>query len=124
MTIGINKFRLRGFKNGNLVYSNVLSYTKQVMPTVIEISYSVLNNNMLNVCINVSSDGGSPILECGFVYNTAGNPTIADNKVLYNNQLGRQCNDFIRPVVGQKYYFAAFVTTAVGTSYIHYPILI
>lgn len=124
LTTGINKFRLRGLNNGNFVYSNVLSYTKQIMPTVNGISFPVFNNNMLNVCINVASDGGSPILECGFVYNTAGNPTIADNKVLYNNQLGNQCNDFIRPVVGQKYYFAAFVTTAVGTSYIHYPNLI
>ena len=94
------------------------------MPTVNGISFPVFNNNMLNICISVSSDGGSPILECGFVYNTAGTPTIADNKVLYNNQLGNQCNDFIRPVVGQKYYFAAFVTTAVGTSYIYYPNLI
>jgi hypothetical protein len=72
---------------------------------------------MVNICINIINDGGSPITQCGVVYNTTGNPTTADNIIPYNIQMGYQCQNFTRPIPGQQYYFRAFATNSVGTYY-------
>lgn len=123
LNLGINEFRLKGVDNyGTVVYSNVLRYIKSnvTKPHPGQISIPIHNNTMLNICIAALSDGGSPITECGVVYNIAGNPTVADTKILYANQISIQCQDFTRPTAGVSYYFAAFFTNEVGTSYIYY----
>jgi hypothetical protein len=77
---------------------------------------------MLNICITINNDGGGPITQCGVVYNTTGNPTTADSIIPYTIQLGNQCQNFIRPIPSQQYYFSAFATNSAGTYYVSYPI--
>lgn len=70
----------------------------------------------------MASAGGGSIIECGFLYSTSPDPTLANStKVLYNNQIGQQTQTFIRPIIGQQYYFKAFATNSVGTGYTYYP---
>lgn len=121
LTNGINQFRLRAMSNGQMIYSNVLSYLQQIKPIVGGISFPVRNSTMLNICISVISDGGADIIECGVVYNQTGNPTIADGKILYDNVTGNQCKNFTRPTPGAFYYFSSFATNSIGTTYKPYP---
>ena len=91
-------------------------------PQIDSISFPVANFTMLYINIYIDNDGGSPITQCGVVYNTTGNPTTADNVILYSNILGLQGQNFTRPIPGQPYYFAAFATNSVGTSYLNYGV--
>ena len=121
---GINEFRLKGFDNfGNVVYSNILRYTKINLtpPLNKSISFPLINENLINICIESNGDGGSEIIECGVVYNTTGNPTINDFKILYDNTIEKQCKDFYRPVSGQLYFFAAYYINEIGISYLSHP---
>ena len=123
--------------NGNMLaspidFNSIITPTPTVTPTVTptplsfpqidSISFPVANFTMLYINIYIDNDGGSPITQCGVVYNTTGNPTTADNVILYSNILGLQGQNFTRPIPGQPYYFAAFATNSVGTSYLNYGV--
>ena len=91
------------------------------LPYISSLYFPMNTSVMVNICININNDGGSPITQCGVVYNTTGNPTTADNIIPYNIQMGVQCQNFIRPIPNQPYYFRAFATNSVGTFYRTYP---
>jgi len=91
------------------------------LPYISSLYFPMNTSVMVNICININNDGGSPITQCGVVYNTTGNPTTADNIIPYNIQIGIQCQNFIRPILNQPYYFSAFATNSVGTFYRIYP---
>lgn len=98
--------------------------TTASIPYIGNFEFPIYNTVMVNICIDFVNNGGSPITQCGVVYNTTGNPTFADSIFLFNNQIGYQCQNFTRPIPGQQYYFTAFATNSVGTYYrvYNYPI--
>jgi hypothetical protein len=99
-----------------------VSPTPPSVPYIYGISFPVANFTTLYICIDINNDGGSPITQCGVVYNTTGNPTTANNIIPYSNIIGLQCQTFTRPIPGQPYYFAVFATNSVGTSYLNYGV--
>jgi hypothetical protein len=99
-----------------------VSPTPPSVPYIYGISFPVVNFTTLYICIDINNDGGSPITQCGVVYNTTGNPTTANNIIPYSNIIGLQCQTFTRPIPGQPYYFAVFATNSVGTSYLNYGV--
>lgn len=69
----------------------------------------------LNVRSNVG-DGGSILLENGFVWNMSGNPTTSDNKVLSALGVGNETG-FIPTANLGTYYIKSFARNANGTTY-------
>jgi hypothetical protein len=99
--------------------------TSTILAEVNAIGFPNHNETLLDIAITISNNLGSPITECGVLYSTLPDPTFENStKILYNNQVGEQTQRFIRPVVGQSYYFKAFVTNSAGTNYAYYPYLI
>ena len=66
---------------------------------------------------NISSNGGGTITESGVVYNTTGNPTIADSKTSENATSGSFTSNLSGLTPGSTYYAKAYATNAAGTSY-------
>lgn len=68
---------------------------------------------------NISSDGGFPVIARGIVWSTSQNPTIASNLGFSNNGAG--AGHFICNITGltinTTYYYRAYSTNIVGTSY-------
>lgn len=123
LVAGINEFRLKAMVGSNAVYSNKLKYTRSNItePQSGGISFPIHNATELNICIARLSDGGSPITECGVIYNQNTPPTLLDNKIIYDNNLSNECKIFTRPIAGVLYYFTVYYTNSVGTSFIDYP---
>ncbi len=66
---------------------------------------------------NVTSDGNAPITERGIVYSTTANPTINSNKVTAPGTTGTFTVDLTSLDQKIKYFYRAFATNSVGTSY-------
>jgi len=62
------------------------------------------------------SDGGSPITERGIWYNTTG-PTPTGTKVLLSSTTGSITTNISGMSPGTSYYFTAYATNAIGTTY-------
>lgn len=65
----------------------------------------------------VTSDGGATILERGFVYATAENPTLNDNKVTVAGSTGPFSAVLAGLSPGTTYYVRAYATNSVDTGY-------
>jgi len=65
----------------------------------------------------VTSDGGSAITERGFCYNTTGNPTTANNKIVVSGTVGNYTSSTSALTSLSLYYFRAYAVNAAGTGY-------
>jgi uncharacterized protein (TIGR02145 family) len=65
----------------------------------------------------VTLDGGANLSERGIVWNTSGNPTVSDNKVVTGSGLGAISEILSGLQEGPTYYVRAFATNSKGTAY-------
>jgi len=90
----------------------VNTLTPQV-PTVTTDSVS-----MYNECLaTVVSDGGAPILQRGFCYDTLPNPTLESGVVTVEGSVGEFIATLSGLPIGKLYFVRAFATNAKGTTY-------
>ena len=82
--------------------------------TISTLSLTVINGTSLSATGDLS---GSNIDEMGFVYNTTGNPTIADTKAIHLYVVGNFTNTLNVATCGTLYYVRAFVTKLGKTIY-------
>lgn len=86
-------------------------------PTVTTSSINQFSNSTALVAGNVTNDGGAAVTERGIVYNTAGTPTISDNKIA----IGSGTGSFSQTITGLSsntmYYIRSYATNSAGTSY-------
>ena len=80
-------------------------------------SVSNVTNTTAQVQGNVTSDGGSNIVERGFCYATSPNPTIDSSKIIINGDIGIFNIEIAGLQANTKYYIRAYVTNSQGTSY-------
>ena len=98
-----------------VAYSNNLSVTTLTpqVPTVTTDSVS-----MYNECLaTVVSDGGAPILQRGFCYDTLPNPTLENGVVTVDGGVGEFNATLSGLPIGKLYFVRAFATNAKGTTY-------
>ena len=98
-----------------MAYSNNLSVTTLTpqVPTVTTDSVS-----MYNECLaTVVSDGGAPILQRGFCYDTLPNPTLENGVVTVDGGVGEFNATLSGLPIGKLYFVRAFATNAKGTTY-------
>jgi|GEM_PF-270922 len=91
-----------------------------VRPTSETISVTNILEKSATVTINVTDDGGSPLLAKGVSFNTTGNPYIG-NGVLIQNAATLDTGEESFQIAGlegeKNYYIAAFARNAAGTKY-------
>lgn len=62
-------------------------------------------------------EGGKDVTECGIVYSTGDNPTIADTKVVKGDRLGDFFETFSSFSPGTTYYYRAYAINEIGVGY-------
>jgi len=90
------------------------------VPTVDAVTLLLVNKDLVQLGSQVILDGGSDILEAGFVYSTSPVPTLADNKAVsdYFFSPGYQASCQLKNLtLRQTYYVRCYAQNATGTSY-------
>ncbi len=112
---GFGGQRVTNFDDFSINLSGGASFVQPGNPVVVGTASYISPN--ISLTGNVSADNGSAITEKGFVWNTTGTPTIADNKILSGTGLGSISGTISNPVSSDTYFIRAFATNANGTSY-------
>jgi len=102
--------------SGNINIDDVVftATASATAPTVVTNAATNIGTTTATLNGNVTSDGGSAITERGFYCDTNSNPTT---KYTVPGTTGAYTKDMTDLLPGTKYYFKAFATNSVGTSY-------
>ena len=76
-----------------------------------------MSGNTANGTASVTKDGGAAVTARGMVWNTTGQPTIADQVVSGGSGLGTFTGSVTGIADGSTYFVRAFATNEIGTSY-------
>jgi len=76
-----------------------------------------LKSSSAQIAGEVHNDAGFTITERGFVYNTTGNPTVNDNKVVVGSGTGAFSTTITGLNPNTSYYVKAYAINATGTAY-------
>ncbi len=96
-------------------YSTPITVTT-LTPTLATVTTDSVS--MYNECTGtVLSDGGAPVTQRGFCYDTLPNPTIESGIVIAGNGLGEFIATLTGLPIGKLYFVRAFATNAKGTAY-------
>lgn len=100
-------------------YGNQETFTtlQQLAPTVTTDPVSAIGVSTATLNGAVSSDGGAAISQRGFVINTTGTPTTADDKAIVSGTTGAMSATLTGLSAGQLYYVRAYAINSKGTSY-------
>ena len=95
----------------------IFTTQKYSIPTVVTFTASQLLDNSAVVDGSVESDGGTKILERGFVYSTSHNPTTSDDKIQNGKGVGYFTCTLSNLQGGTTYYARAYAINSEGTAY-------
>ncbi len=98
------------------VYNAVPAVIGATAPTVTSSAATSVGSTTATLNGNVTSDGGSPITERGFVYNTSGGVAITDNKTTVSGTTGSYTLGLSSLAPNQQYFFKAYAINAIGTT--------
>jgi len=102
-------------------YGEQLTFTTSPLslPTVVTKSVSDISQTAALAFGDVTLDGGSPVIEKGFVFDTHGNPTLYTNhgKTSNGSGIGEFTGNITGLNPGTTYYVRAYATTSAGTAY-------
>jgi len=88
------------------------------VPSVSDVTFTAMTSTSADVTAAVTPDGGSPVTERGFCWNTTGTPTTADNIVSGGLGLGTFTGTIAGGLVqGPTYYVRAYAINKIGISY-------
>lgn len=100
--------------------SNVISFTTAsaaTVPTIVLQTIESISANNATVSCDISSDGGSPVIQSGVCWNTSTNPTTANSKTTD----GKMLDTWVSVISGLNsnttYYLRAYATNGIGTAY-------
>jgi hypothetical protein len=118
--LGNRTYYLRAYATNKIgtSYSNEVSFTTPVSYGFVT-TLPVRNLNKTSVTFDgvLTIDGGTPVIERGFVYGLARNPKITDNKLLFTESADTMTIDATGLEVYTTYHVRAFITNEVGTNY-------
>lgn len=94
------------------------SITTNLTPPIVS-TIIVKNINEINVVCEalVVSNGGLPVEEKGFCWNTTGDPTVSDSKIVSDQTQNSYSNIIQGLSPGTKYYLKSFAKNSMGVSY-------
>jgi len=99
-------------------YSSVLSFkTLALAPIITTTELSNITTTTALSGGNITNDGGAPVTARGVCWSTNQNPTITDSKTSDGTGTGIFTSSITNLVAGTNYYFRAYATNSIGTSY-------
>lgn len=99
-------------------YSEVSTFTTiGIAPALTTGQLSILSSTSASCGGNITFDGGAAIIARGVCWGTQQNPTITDNKTSDGSGSGIFSSSITGLMSGTTYYFRAYATNMVGTSY-------
>ena len=99
-------------------YGNELSFTTLNIPTLTTVDLTGVATDAAKSGGNISSDGGSPIISRGVVWNTTTNPTITLSTKTNDGSGSGIFQSYITGLTaGTKYFVRAYATNSEGTAY-------
>ena len=99
-------------------YSSPISFsTLALAPVLTTTDASAITSSSVNSGGNVTNDGGSPVTARGVCWSTSQNPTIADSKTTDGIGSGIFTSTITGLIPGSTYYFRAYATNSIGTTY-------
>lgn len=115
-------YRAFAENSGGIGYGEQLSFT--TLPAAGSIPTVVLDSVSIDVSItsilaygNVTNDGGSTVIERGFVWSNIENPSINDSKISIGSGIGVY-NSWINELsCGMTYYIKAYAINNIGVAY-------
>lgn len=131
-TTGAFTSELTGLSAGTIYYARAfaknsagIGYGEQIQfitladtPNVSTVSGNSISASSIDLVGKINNDGGDELISYGFVYSLNENPTIGDNKVnVTDNDSGLYRSTVANLSADTTYYFRAFGTNSVGTSY-------
>lgn len=100
-------------------YGSQVSFTTKqfFLPEVTTSSVTNISYTSATICGNVTSDGGTAIIERGVVYSTTQNPTTSSSKMISESGTGTFYCNLTNLHNGTIYYARAYAVNKKGTSY-------
>ena len=116
LTLGTTYYvRAYATNSAGTSYGGQKMFTTMNIPTVITSTASNISDNIATLSGNVTSNGGTAIIERGFLYG------ISANNLTQNIQSGSGMGSFTANITGLSYnttyYYKAYATNSVGTCY-------
>ena len=114
-------FKAYATNSSGIGYGDQLSFTTTIgSPSVQSLASSNITNTSATVKGSIDSDGGDAITSFGFVYGTNQNPTLQNQKLEIGTSFSSS-GEFTGQLEGLNqnttYYFRAYATNGIGTSY-------
>jgi uncharacterized protein (TIGR02145 family) len=98
-------------------YGSQLSFITDTIPLVTTNAVSAISYRTATCGGNVTADNGDAVTARGVCWNTATNPTIANNKTTDASGTGAFTSSITGLTAGTTYYVRAFATNSIGTAY-------
>ena len=111
-------FRLYAKKGTSTIYGKeqVFKTALPKKPSIGAPAISSITSTSCSLSSTIYDDGGGPLTEKGFVFNTTGSPNLSDNKV-FSSSTGSVFSSALQGLTpSKKYYIAAYATNASGTT--------
>ena len=102
-----------GTSYGNQVSTKILA----TIATLTATSVTYVTTISATLESQITTDGGAPVTAKGVCWSTKENPSIADNKTMDGTGIGNFTSSITNLVAGTTYYFKAYATNSIGTSY-------
>jgi pectinesterase len=108
--------------SGNVDIDSVIVFARTLgslvaLPTVTTTTATYISATFLTTGGNVTADGGGTITTKGVCWNTSGSPTTSDSYLSGGAGVGSFTSSVTGLTVGTTYYFRAYATNILGTSY-------
>ena len=97
--------------------SNIPEWFGSSYPVITTSSVSNITSTSVNIGGNINSDGGVKVAARGVCWNTSDNSATASDKTVDGNGLGSFTSTVTGLTPGVTYYFWAYATNSVGTTY-------
>jgi uncharacterized protein (TIGR02145 family) len=98
-------------------YGDEISFTTNSIPVLTTTEASAITTTTAICGGNITSDGGSPLIERGVCWSTYANPTFNDNKTTDGSATGGFTSSLTGLNPSTTYYARAYATNSLGTNY-------
>jgi uncharacterized protein (TIGR02145 family) len=113
-------FRAYATNSVGTAYGNEITYITSTISTLPILTTSSISNITASTAIsggNITSDGGSTIINRGVAWSISQNPTVTNSKTIDGNGVGTFNSSITSLIANTTYYIRAYATNNIGTVY-------
>ena len=115
----LTKYYVRAYaiNEVGIVYGNELTFTTATIATLTTLPATLITANTASGGGNISADGGTPVLQSGLCWSTAGLPTTADAHTTGAAGIGSFVQEINELLGSTTYFVRAYAINSAGTAY-------